>query len=114
MQVINGIPAAGGTAIGPGFHHQPVHFVPPHAQTSDVGAELERLESALQQSERELQEIYEKAREGMGEDAAAIFQAHLMMLRDPDLLDGVQQTIQREQVTAEVAFYQSAERYAQL
>ena len=114
MQVINGIPAAAGIAIGPGFHHQPVRSAPARLHITDAQAELERLEAAIEESERELEEIYEASRETVGEEAAEIFQAHLMMLKDPDLLEAVKQTIDMERVNAQAAFYEASERYAEL
>ncbi len=114
MQVINGIPAAAGIAIGPGFHHQPIRSAPARLHITDVRTELEHLEAAIERSERELEEIYQGARETVGEDAARIFQAHLMMLKDPDLLETVKQTIDMERVNAEAAFHEASERYAEL
>jgi phosphoenolpyruvate-protein phosphotransferase len=114
MQLIIGIPAATGIAIGPGFHHQPARFEPSRFLITDAGAELERLEAAIERSEMELQEIYEAARATVGGDTAEIFQAHLMMLKDPDLLETVKQTIQTERVNAEAAFHEASERYVEL
>ncbi|MBS4062479.1 MAG: phosphoenolpyruvate--protein phosphotransferase [Bacteroidetes bacterium] len=114
MQVINGIPAAAGIAIGPGFHHKRASFTPVRVQIIDSQAEIERLEVAIERSGRELQEIYETTRETVGEDEAEIFHAHLMMLKDPDLLDTVRQTINTEKVNAEAAFYEASETYANL
>ena len=114
MQVINGIPAAAGIAIGPGFHHQPIRSAPARLHITDVGTELEHLEAAIERSQKELEEIYQGARETVGEDAARIFQAHLMMLKDPDLLETVKQTIDMERVNAEAAFHEASERYAEL
>src|SRR5690349_12713214 len=114
MQVIKGIPAASGIAIGPGFQHSSVHLIPARLPVIDGEAELKRLEDAIERSEKELQEIYRGARETVGEEAAEIFQAHLMMLKDPDLLETVKQTIERESINAEAAFYEASERYAEL
>ncbi len=114
MQVINGIPAAPGIAIGPGFHHKPTRFAPARVHITNGEKEIERLEHAIAQSEIELKALYEAARETVGENAAEIFQAHIMMLRDPDLLDAVKQTIDTERVNAEAAFHEASERYAGL
>ena len=114
MQVIKGIPAASGIAIGPGFQHSSVQLVPARLPITNGGAELKRLEEAIERSEKELQEIYRVARETVGEEAAEIFQAHLMMLKDPDLLETVKQTIERESINAEAAFYEASEHYAEL
>lgn len=114
MQVINGIPAAAGIAIGPGFHHKPARFAPARVHITDAETEIGRLEAAIEQSGKELEEIYEAARAAVGEDAAGIFGAHLMMLRDPDLLDAAKQTIDTERINAEAAFHEASEHYADL
>lgn len=114
MQVIDGIPAAKGIAIGPGFHHKPVRYIPARVHITNAEKEIERLEDSIERSERELEEIYEVARKTVGEDAAEIFHAHVMMLKDPDLLEIVKQTINTERVNAEAAFHEAAERYADL
>jgi phosphotransferase system enzyme I (PtsI) len=114
MQIIHGIPAAKGIAIGPGFHHKPTHFAPTRVRITDVEAEIKQLEDAVNQAAGELNDLYERARETVGEDAAEIFQAHLMMLKDPDLLETVRQTIKTERLNAEVSFHAASEHYANL
>ena len=114
MQVIHGIPAAKGIAIGPGFHHKPTRVAPARARITDVETEIERLDDAIHQAERELKDMYEAARETVGEDAAKIFQAHLIMLKDPDLLQTARQTIKTEQLNAESSFHDASEHYADL
>lgn len=112
MYVIAGIPAAAGIAIGPGYHHQPVRVAPPRVRITDPDTELERLLTAIAQSEKELEEIHAAARESVGEEAAAIFSAHRMMLQDPDLLEVVRHTIESERINAEAAFYEASESFA--
>ena len=114
MQVFNGIPAAPGIAIGPGFHHKPARYAPARGCITDAKTEIERLDDAIERSAMELKEIYEEARKTVGEETAQIFCAHMMMLKDPDLLDGVKQKINTERVNAEAAFHDASESYADL
>jgi phosphotransferase system enzyme I (PtsI) len=114
MQVINGIPAAVGIAIGRGFHLKSPNFAPERIRIDDSLRELERLEAAISRSELELNEIYKSARETMGEDAAEIFKAHRMMLKDPDYLGTVRKRIVEEKINAELALYEASENYADL
>lgn len=115
MQIIKGIPAAKGIAIGPGFHHQLARVAAPErVHIRDAAAEIERLGEAIQRSEAELDEVYQAALEKAGKDAAEIFSAHLMMLKDPDLLDTVKGKINREKVNAEAAMYEAGESYAEV
>src|SRR5262245_62042213 len=114
MHIIDGIPAARGIAIGPGFHHKRARYTPTRLRVADAEAEIARLEDAIARSENELTELYATTRETVGEDTAEIFQAHIMMLKDPDLLDTVKQTIHTERINAEAAFHESSERYAEM
>lgn len=115
MQIIKGIPAAGGIAIGPGFHHKLARMeAPERVHIRDAAAEIERLAEAIRRSEAELDVVYQAAILKAGKDAAEIFSAHLMMLKDPDLLDSIKGKITAEQVNAETAVYEAGEGYAEI
>ena len=114
MQIIKGIPAAKGIAIGPGFIHKLVRSVPKRVPIKEASAEFQKLEEAITRSEMELQVIYEKARGTVGEEAAEIFGAHLMMLKDPDFLEAIKKKIIAEKINVEAAVYAASETYADL
>lgn len=113
MQIIKGIPAAPGIAIGPGFHHQQAKFLAERSLVLDTEGEIDRLEVAINQAESDLGKVYEAARKKVGDEAAEIFSAHLMMLKDPDLLEAIRNKIQVERINAEAAVYEAAESYAE-
>ena len=46
---------------------------------------------------------FEKAVESLGEEAAAVFDAHLMVLADPEMTGQIKETIRAKQVNAEAA-----------
>ncbi|MGC4440621.1 phosphoenolpyruvate-utilizing N-terminal domain-containing protein, partial [Streptococcus suis] len=52
-------------------------------------------------SQDELSVIREKAVESLGEEAAAVFDAHLMVLADPEMIGQIKETIRAKQVNAE-------------
>lgn len=54
---------------------------------SNIDDELNKFNYALSKSKKDLENIYEKVLKDMGDDKAEIFQAHLMILDDPELLD---------------------------
>lgn len=114
MFVIHGIPAAKGIAIGPGYYFKSARHIPSRVRITDVNEELKKLEKALQQAEMELENVYAEARQSAGEETAQIFQAHLLMLKDPDLLETVRQTIQTEGINAEAAYYEASEVYVKM
>jgi phosphotransferase system enzyme I (PtsI) len=57
----------------------------PEGRTSDPQAAWEQLEKALQAARRSIQEQRRQAADRLGEDKAAIFDAHLLILEDPEL-----------------------------
>ena len=114
MLVLRGIPASQGIAIGPGFLYRTTFSVPVRTTVADPAKELERLHEALQKAKQELEEVYQNALISVGPESAEIFNAHLMMLDDPDLLESVEQKIMTESVNADAAFYEAAETYAEM
>ncbi|MGE7090987.1 phosphoenolpyruvate--protein phosphotransferase [Lysinibacillus sp. NPDC048646] len=59
----------------------------------DVPAELNRFKAAVVQSKRELQEIYTIAQTKFGDEEAAIFAAHQLLLEDPEMLAAIEAKI---------------------
>ncbi|PIU01329.1 MAG: phosphoenolpyruvate--protein phosphotransferase [Bdellovibrionales bacterium CG10_big_fil_rev_8_21_14_0_10_45_34] len=66
--------------------------------------ELSRLQNALEQSKIELGRVVEVTRKSMGDDKAQIFEAHLMVLDDPEILAQTEKILNSENSTAEWAF----------
>ncbi|MCC8096971.1 MAG: phosphoenolpyruvate--protein phosphotransferase [Eubacterium sp.] len=69
----------------------------------DSAAEITRYEEAKAEAVNKLQGLYEKALKEVGEDNAAIFEVHQMMLEDDDFNDGIKDKIENQQVNAEYA-----------
>ena len=80
----------------------------------DVEAELARLEDAKQQTLAQLQSLYEKALQEVGEANAAIFEIHQMMLDDEDYTDSVHNIISNEEVNAEYAVAVTGDNFAEM
>jgi len=79
---------------------------------ADVPRQLERLELGLLATRQQLHDIQQQVTQAMGAKDASIFEAHLLVLDDPTLLEGVTRMIADEKVTAEWAFHVVAERFA--
>ena len=69
----------------------------------NVDQEVARLTDALGQSTVELQAIRDKAAKSLGEEEAQVFDAHLMVLSDPELVGAVEGNIKDNNVNAESA-----------
>jgi phosphotransferase system enzyme I (PtsI) len=79
---------------------------------AEVPAELERLQSALTQTRRDLLEIQRQVDTALGSQEASVFDAHLLVLEDATLLDEVHRLIRDQGVNAEAAFQQVGEKFA--
>ncbi len=76
-----------------------------------VPQEIRRLEQALVLTRQEILDVQRKVSAGLGSEDASIFDAHLLVLEDPALMDEVSRTVQVEKVNAEHAFQSVVERY---
>ncbi len=64
--------------------------------------------------EAQLQKLYDKAVQEVGEARAAIFEVHQMMLDDDDYLEAIQNIIRTEQVNAEYAVAATGDNFAEM
>ena len=93
-----GIAASPGIGLGPVVRYEPEALEPrDHViDKSRVNAEIERFEAALRESRHDLERIRNGIAAELGEKEAAIYDAHLLMLDDPDLKHEVVAGIRRE------------------
>ena len=80
----------------------------------DTAQELERLRNALNKAMEQLENIYKKALEEVGEANAQIFEIHRMMLEDDDYNDAIVEMIQGQNVNAEYAVAVTADNFAEM
>lgn len=69
----------------------------------DAETEILRLRAAAERAKTQLQELYEKALNEIGEAGAAVFAAYQMILEDVDYLGAIDNVIRTENVNAEYA-----------
>ena len=79
----------------------------------DPSKEIDRLKQALDQSNDELKVIRAKAAESLGEEEAQVFDAHMMILADPDFTGQIESKIKDEKVNAEQALKEISEFFIQ-
>jgi multiphosphoryl transfer protein len=107
-----GIPVSPGVAIGPVLQYRPRLPEVVVRQVADTAGEWPRLATAIQTARQEVQELHAKAVRQVGATEAAIFEAHLLFLDDPDLLAAVRKRINEAQINAEAAWQQTIEATA--
>ena len=79
---------------------------------SDPAGEEDRLQASLVQTRRQILAVQERLREALGAKDAQIFDAHLLVLEDPMLIEQTTRLIREDLVTAEFAFHEASEKYA--
>ena len=103
-----------GITIGPLalFHRNTISTVA--HEISDVDAEIKRFHDARNTSLEQLQVLYDKAVEKVGEEQAAVFEVHQMMLEDDDYIESIEGQIRDEHINAEAAVENTAQQFADM
>ncbi len=114
MITIQGKGVSTGVANGPLYFYRRGGGEVVKTAVADAAAEKQRFEDARQTALEQLKGLYEKALAEVGEEGAALFEAHQMMLDDLDYVDGINDMIEGEMVNAEYAVSQIAEQFAEM
>ncbi|WML38914.1 phosphoenolpyruvate--protein phosphotransferase [Neobacillus sp. OS1-2] len=111
MTFLQGIAASNGIAIAKGYRLVEPDLSFEKTTIEDSAAEVERFQRAMEKSKSELEAIRDKAKVDLGPDKAAIFEAHLLVLSDPELNAPIEDKIQSEKVNAESALKDTADMF---
>ena len=116
MKKMSGIGASEGVSIGKALLFIEEEIVIPQEKISGdmVGSQLIKLEEGLKKSKTQLIAIREKVKEKMGEDKAAIFDGHIMLLEDEDLKMEVEDKIKGENSPAAKALDEGINEYCEM
>ncbi|QMS88360.1 phosphoenolpyruvate--protein phosphotransferase [Nostoc edaphicum CCNP1411] len=101
---LSGIAASPGIAIAPVVHYQPTHISITEYHVDDPDAEWQRVQAAINTARQEIQAIFSQASLQIGDAEAAIFDAQLLFLEDPVLLEAAHQRILENHINAEAAW----------
>jgi phosphocarrier protein FPr len=101
---LSGIAASPGVAIAPVVHYQPTPITITQYHVEDAEAEWQRLQTAIHTAQHEIQAVFSQASIQIGDTEAAIFDAHLLFLEDPILLEAAHQRILEHHLNAEAAW----------
>jgi phosphoenolpyruvate-protein phosphotransferase/dihydroxyacetone kinase phosphotransfer subunit len=99
-----GVPASAGVAVGPLLKLRPAIVDGIAQRADDPEAERQRFLAAIHAAQEETRSSYEWAKAHIGENEAGIFDAQLLLLEDPDLVNGVSRMILGERASAEAAW----------
>lgn len=104
----------GGVAIGKIAFYKRNETSIKRTHVDDTEAEVKRFEAVKDEGVRQLQELYEKAVEDVGEANAMIFEVHQMMLEDLDYIESIVNIITTQEVNAEYAIGVTADNFASM
>lgn len=102
MLELKGIPVSNGIAIAKAYCLSEPELSFKKIEIQDVNHEKIRFHQAVLKAKTELEEIHNKAKLKLGDEKATIFQAHLFVLEDPEMLRMIENRI-AEGVNAEYA-----------
>ena len=116
MKEFKGIGASEGISIGKVmlFIEEEMNIPQEKISEVQVGTEIEKLLDAQKKSKLQLISIRDKVKEKMGEDKAAIFDGHIMLLEDDDLMDEVKDKIKAEKMAASRALDEGVTEYCEM
>lgn len=109
--MIKGIVASNGIVIGKAFVISQSKPELPRYEIDDISEERNRLDQAMTMTKEQLEIIRTSLAQRAGEEEAAIFDAHLMLLEDPMLADAIKEAITKG-VNAEAAVFDAGETFA--
>jgi phosphotransferase system enzyme I (PtsI) len=103
MQCFSGKTVHRGIVSGPLVVIKKKYFQVEQRKTEDPKLEIIRVDKAVDQSKEQLQKLYDKVVREVGQDSAAIFEVHQIMLEDEDYLYAIHNMIRSEKINAEYA-----------
>ena len=106
-----GTGASPGIALGRALVIEHSELVIEKKTIENIDKEIQKLESAVKVSKEELTKVKEKALAELGEHEAEIFEAHLLVLEDPELIGSAISKIRDEKVNADYALNEIKEMF---
>ena len=100
---VKGIAASDGIGIAPAYLLVDPDLSYDKVKVDDTAAEYARVEQAFQDSIEELTQIKENAKDSLGEEELGVFDAHIAILSDPEMLGQIKDDIENNHTGAEEA-----------
>ncbi len=111
---MKGIGASPGIAIGKVIVKKDPKIEIVKKNIDDAQKEMQRLKDALAKSKEEIQVIFEKTKKEIGEDEAKVFEAHMMILDDPEMFSQVENKINEGKVNADWALKEVSDMFIEM
>src|ERR1700676_1513274 len=114
--MIKGVAVSPGVAIARAYclNQAMARREPIHLNADALSAEVTRFDAACAAAARELDAVVHRVTQQVGEDEAAIFRAHQLLLRDPAFVGKVRAAIADKGIDAAAAVQQTIDEYKTL
>lgn len=112
--MIKGIGASPGIAIGKAFLKKDPDIIVQKRQIRDAVGEIDRLNASIEKARTEINNLYQNTLETVGEEEAKIFEAHMMMLDDPEVFGKVKDKINLEKINGEWAIKEITDSFVHI
>jgi len=109
--IFKGIAAAPGITIAKAYLFKKERESISSADIDNIDEAINTLEEALAKSKKELNKVFDLAIDKLGEKRAAIFEAQIMILDDPVLINAIKERIRNEKKTPEYIVYDEISKY---
>jgi phosphotransferase system enzyme I (PtsI) len=113
-RLLTGIAASPGIAIAKAYRLNRSQHVPTLMKVDSVRNEAERFKKAVEEARQELDHIRALTEQRLGAQRAEIFEAHMLLLEDPDLIDATLEKITGEGMNAEYALHEVAQSFIEM
>lgn len=81
---------------------------------SDIEKEVTRFHNARDNAKKQLRQLCAKAESELGEESAAIFEIHSMMIEDSDYIESIENIIKAQEINAEYAVLKTGENFFEM
>lgn len=111
---MKGIGVSPGVSIGKVFKKEEIEIDIEKKSIHNIKEEVDRLNTCVHKSIEEIESLYKYTLKEVGEKEAEIFNAHKLMLEDPEFIGMINQKIEDEKVNVEWAVQEARNEYVQM
>ena len=114
MEVFQGKSIFKGVAIGPLLYYGEKETTVRREKIEDTEAEVARYKEAREKSVAQLRQLHDDSVKKVGEENAAIFDVHAMLMEDEDFCEAIENAIRTQNVNAEYAVAVAGENFSKM
>lgn len=114
VEIFQGKSIFKGVAIGPLLYYGKKETTVRREKIEDTDAEVARYKDAREKSVAQLRQLHDDSVKKVGEENAAIFDVHAMLMEDEDFCEAIENAIRTQNVNAEYAVAVAGENFSKM